>query len=244
MVRFCWMSELRGRELRVRAAGWFQGRETASVGLSRAVREHDFLVKEFPDAVEERVAQRTIAATNARMHFAAAQQQLGRDLLVQRDIVAARLIDEHGLIAIVDFVREDLFDLAGKTARLVLLLDAQGFQFDKQTLRRAVRGQVIMADVYPLALDFRAPPEGVWMPAGQTTSLRVPLLMPVALGITLLQQAFANPTIAYRFIGKADVTGTRTFQVEKDDYSVDERGTITRDQIAAILPNSLAPPPH
>jgi hypothetical protein len=108
---------------------------------------------------------------------------------------------------------------------------------------RAVRGQAVMADVYPLAVDFRAPPEGVWMPAGQTTQLRVPLLMPVALGITLLQQAWNNPTINYRFIGKADVTGTRTLQIEKDDYSVDERGTITRDQIAAILPNSFAPPP-
>jgi len=107
---------------------------------------------------------------------------------------------------------------------------------------RAFRGQAIMADKYPLPVEFRAPDPGVWMPAGQTTQLRVPVNMPVDLGIVLLREAFASPTIPYRFVGTADVTGTRTFQIEKDNYGVDERGAITRDQIAAIIPNSLMPP--
>ena len=106
---------------------------------------------------------------------------------------------------------------------------------------RAVRGQTIMAEKYPLDLDFKAPEGGVWMNASQTTQLRVPVLIPLPLGFQLLQESLASATIAFRFVGKADVTGTRTFQIEKDDYSVDERGTITREQIAAILPNSLAP---
>ncbi len=42
--------------------------------------------------------------------------------------------------------------------------------------------------------------------------------------------------------GKADVTGTRTLQIEKDDYSVDERGIVTRQQIEAIIPNTLFGP--
>jgi hypothetical protein len=80
------------------------------------------------------------------------------------------------------------------------------------------------------------------MAAGQTTPLRVPVNMPVDLAVVLLREAFSSPTIPYRFIGTADVTGTRTFQIEKDGYAVDERGFITREQIAAILPNSILPP--
>src|SRR5450631_1268829 len=39
---------------------------------------------------------------------------------------------------------------------------------------RGVRGQAILADQYPLPVSFQAPPDGVWMPAGQTTAVRVP----------------------------------------------------------------------
>lgn len=110
---------------------------------------------------------------------------------------------------------------------------------------RAVRGQVWMADRYPVPLDFRAPADQpFWMAAGKTTSMRVPLYVPLPLAIQLVQEAFASPTIAYRVIGRADVTGSRTFQVEKDDYALDERGTMTREQMAAIIPNSIVPPPR
>lgn len=107
---------------------------------------------------------------------------------------------------------------------------------------RAVRGQTIMAGKYPIDVDFKAPEGGLWMNSDKTTQLRVPVLVPITLGFQLIQEAVAAPTIAYRFVGKADVTGTRTFEIEKDDYAVDEYGTITREQMAAILPNSLAPP--
>jgi hypothetical protein len=106
---------------------------------------------------------------------------------------------------------------------------------------RAVRGQAIMASKYPIDVDFKAPEGGIWMNADNTTQLRVPVMIPMALGFQLLQEAANSPAILYRFVGKADVTGTRTFAIEKDDYAVDEPGQITREQIAAILPNSLAP---
>jgi hypothetical protein len=108
---------------------------------------------------------------------------------------------------------------------------------------RAMRGQVIMAERYPVPLDFRAPGDGMWLPANKTTSVRVLLTMPLDLAIALVQQSMASPTIGYHVVGKADVTGTRTLQIEKDDYSVDERGVITRDQMAAVIPNSIMPPP-
>lgn len=109
---------------------------------------------------------------------------------------------------------------------------------------RAFRGQAIMADRVSLPVEFRAPNEGVWMPAGRTTPLRVPVSFPLDLAMFLLRESFASPAIPYRFVGTADVTATTTFRFEKDNYAVDERGFITREQIAAILPNSLFPPPQ
>lgn len=106
---------------------------------------------------------------------------------------------------------------------------------------RAVRGQTILAGKYPLDVQFKAPEGGLWMNASTTTQLRVPVLVPVTLGFQILQESLSSSTIPFRFVGKADVTGTRTFEIEKDDYSIDETGTLTREQIAAILPNSLAP---
>jgi hypothetical protein len=106
---------------------------------------------------------------------------------------------------------------------------------------RAVRGQTIFADQFPLAVYFQAPPEGVWLPAGQTTPIRVPMTLPMPLAWTLVQQGFASPTIPYRFVGTADVTATRTFQLEKDNYSVDERGALTRADMLAVIPASLMP---
>ncbi len=106
---------------------------------------------------------------------------------------------------------------------------------------RAVRGQTIFADQYPLPVFFQAPPDGVWMPAGQTTPMRVPLTVPLQLAWTLVQQGFASPTIPYRFVGTADVTATRTLQLEKDNYAVDERGMITRADMLSVVPASIVP---
>jgi LEA14-like dessication related protein len=106
---------------------------------------------------------------------------------------------------------------------------------------RAVRGQVIMADKFSFPIDWR-PAQAVWMPADRTTVVRVPVVLPMQTVWQLLREAVATPIIGYRVVGAADVIGTRTFQIEKDDYAVDERGTISRAEIAAVLPNSVFPP--
>jgi hypothetical protein len=100
---------------------------------------------------------------------------------------------------------------------------------------RAMRGQVVFAEKYPLAIDFRAPGDGVWLPADQTTPMRVPISVPVQLAAQLLQEATTNPTITFHMTGRADVTATRTFKIEKDDYEVDETGVVTRDQMAMAV---------
>lgn len=96
---------------------------------------------------------------------------------------------------------------------------------------RAMRGQIVLADRYMLPIDFRATGDGVWLAADATTSVRIPVTMPMDLAVALLRESFAMPTIPFRVTGSADVTATRTFKIEGDDYSVDERGAFTRDQL-------------
>jgi len=100
---------------------------------------------------------------------------------------------------------------------------------------RAVRGTVTFHNRYTLPVDFRPGGEGVWLPAKTTTQVRVPTTVPVDLAMTLTREAFTG-TVPYRFIGKADVTATRSLKIEKDDYSVDEKGEIHRQ----IIDNSIA----
>jgi hypothetical protein len=104
---------------------------------------------------------------------------------------------------------------------------------------RAMRGQVVMGNNHWLPVDFRAPGNGVWLPAERTTSVRVPVSVPLDLGVSLLRESMQSPVIPFRLTGRADVTASSTFKLEADDYAVDEQGTITRDQIAAIIPNSI-----
>lgn len=100
---------------------------------------------------------------------------------------------------------------------------------------RQVRGQTVIADRFVLPVEFHADGAGVWLPAGQTTPLRVPVVVPAQTGIAILATGMQAPSIPYRFTGKADVTATRTLQVEKDDYSIDEKGEIPRAQLDGAL---------
>jgi hypothetical protein len=106
---------------------------------------------------------------------------------------------------------------------------------------RAVRGQTIMANRYTLPVNYMAPGDGMWLPAKQTTPVRVQFSVPIQIAFALLQESFQAPIIPYRFQGKADVTATRSLQLEKDNYGVDEQGTVTREQMMAVLPNSFMP---
>lgn len=106
---------------------------------------------------------------------------------------------------------------------------------------RAVRGQTVMAGRFPINVDYHAPGEGLWLPAKQVTPVRVPLSVPVPVAFQLVQESFNSPVIPYRFQGKADVTATHAFKLEKDDYGVDEEGLVTREQMMAVLPNSFMP---
>jgi hypothetical protein len=102
---------------------------------------------------------------------------------------------------------------------------------------RAMRGTATLANKYTLPVDFRPGGEGVWMASKATTMMRVPVTVPVDLALTLLRESYMTPTVPFRVIGTADVTATRTFKIEKDNYSVDEVGTFTRQQLELAIPH-------
>lgn len=99
---------------------------------------------------------------------------------------------------------------------------------------RAMRGQVTFYDRYTMPIDFRPPGEGLWLPADQTTQVRVPASVPVDLALRITREAMTG-VVPYHVVGRADVTATRSLKIESDDYSVDERGEIARQQIEASI---------
>ena len=103
---------------------------------------------------------------------------------------------------------------------------------------RAMRGSAVLADKYTLPIDYRSPgQEGVWLASKATTTVRIPVSVPIDLALQLLRESYASPTVPYRVIGTADVTATRTFQIEKDNYSVDETGSFSRQQLELAMPH-------
>lgn len=93
---------------------------------------------------------------------------------------------------------------------------------------RAVRGRVTIADRFEMPVSYKAEGNGVWLPAGETTLVRVPVSIPAETAYAVLQQAYSSPMIPYRFAGRADVTATSTFELEEDDYAVNEGGSVPR----------------
>jgi hypothetical protein len=104
---------------------------------------------------------------------------------------------------------------------------------------RAMRGQAILAGQYYVPVDFRAPGDGLWLASERTTPVRVSLNVPIETALQIVNQSMMTPVIPYRLAGRADVTASRTLNIEKDDYSLDEGGTLSRDQIIAVIPNTL-----
>jgi hypothetical protein len=101
---------------------------------------------------------------------------------------------------------------------------------------RSVSGQTLIAGRHLVPVDFKPGGDGVWLASKQTTQVAVPVTIPVKVGLAVLGEAAGSPSVPYRFTGKANVTATRTFQIEKDDYSIDEQGQISRQQLEAALP--------
>jgi hypothetical protein len=70
-----------------------------------------------------------------------------------------------------------------------------------------------------------------WLPAGQTVPVQVPVTIPWAALPGLVAETAGSFTIPYHVRGGADVTATRAFGIERDNYPVDESGAIPRQTI-------------
>ena len=100
---------------------------------------------------------------------------------------------------------------------------------------RAVRGTVTFSERYTLPIDFRPQGAGAWLTSNATTQTRAPASVPAELALRLVQEAYATPMVPFHIVGHADVTATRSFKIEKDNYSFDERGALLRQHIEASL---------
>jgi hypothetical protein len=104
---------------------------------------------------------------------------------------------------------------------------------------RAMRGTVVLANRYTLPIDYRAPGDGLWLASDATTTVQVPIAIPVDLALALLRESQMSLQIPFRITGRADVTATRTFKIEKDDYAVDEVGAISRAQVEQTMRSAM-----
>lgn len=101
---------------------------------------------------------------------------------------------------------------------------------------RAMRGTVsIQNGRYNLPLNYVAEGNGVWLAADRITQVRIPVTMPVNVALELARETLTQSTIQFHVSGKADVTASRTFKIEKDDYSVNEFGVIPTQQLQLTL---------
>ena len=141
------------------------------------------------------------------------------------------------------------------TVALTTVVDVtNGNSFDIAV--RGMRGTAIMADRYPLPIDFHpgapkpglfgtgtaaTPDQGLWLRAGQTTPMRLPVDLPIELAAALLREGWNAPVVEFHVVGTVDVTGTSSLQVKKDNFPVDLRGVITRQQILGVVPAAFLP---
>jgi hypothetical protein len=100
---------------------------------------------------------------------------------------------------------------------------------------RRVRGMSFVAQRYSLPVDYQPGADGIWLAADTTSFLRVPVVVPLDIAFALLQATLGSPSVAYSFSGRADVTATRTFKIEKDDYAVSESGMFDRHQLEVAI---------
>jgi LEA14-like dessication related protein len=94
---------------------------------------------------------------------------------------------------------------------------------------RNVRAEVTIHERYKLApIDIQP---NQWLPAEQTTIVRVPVLIPWHVVPPIVQETMGSTTIPYRAQGSVDVTAIRMLGIERDNYPVDEKGSVRRQEL-------------
>jgi hypothetical protein len=80
--------------------------------------------------------------------------------------------------------------------------------------------------------QYRLPPIVIhpeqWLPAGRSTQVHVPTTLPWLMIPGILAATVLSPQVTYNVRGSANVTATRTFGIEEDNYPIDLNGTMPR----------------
>jgi len=102
---------------------------------------------------------------------------------------------------------------------------------------RNVHAEVTIAGRYPLAPIDMAPNQ--WLPSNQTTLVGVPVVIPWPLIPALISETLGAQEVKYHVRGTADVTAVRALQIEKNDYPIDEDGTLPRQMLVQAGPGGI-----
>lgn len=83
--------------------------------------------------------------------------------------------------------------------------------------------------------QYRLPPIVIhpnqWLPAGRATQVHVPTTLPWLMIPGILAATVLSPQVTYNVRGSANVTATRTFGIEEDNYPIDLNGTMPRQMM-------------
>ena len=125
-------------------------------------------------------------------------------------------------------------DDGGVTLKVTLAIRNDN-SFDIQL--RDVHADFLMANGYRVPTVHTSP--NLWLPAGRTTALEVPVIVPWQIVMPLIRETIGSPTIPYHATGYANVTATRAFEIDIDEYALDQEGSISRNELVIAAARGL-----
>jgi LEA14-like dessication related protein len=81
-----------------------------------------------------------------------------------------------------------------------------------------------------------------WLQSNHTTLVAVPVTIPWTALPALIAETTGSYAIPYHVTGMADVTATRAFGIERDNYPIDEGGSMPRQMVVDAARNSIPLP--
>ena len=100
---------------------------------------------------------------------------------------------------------------------------------------RSVRATTTLTGLrQPHALAPIDYPMDRWLPAEQTTTLRIPILIPWPTVMSLALETPFTSQVTYRVQGKADVTASSSFRFDRDDMPFDAQGVLSRQALISF----------
>lgn len=74
----------------------------------------------------------------------------------------------------------------------------------------------------------------LWLPSGRATQVHVPTTLPWLMIPPILAETIFSPQVNYNVHGVANVTATRTFGIEEDNYPLDLNGSLPRNLLVNL----------